>query len=645
MGLAGWYHHFVPGFSQVAEPINALKRKGQVFRWNDKCQKAFEILRQHLTSPPLLGHPDLNFPFIVYTDASDVGLGAILAQKKGTAHEEIIAYASRTLNKAERNYTTTERECLAVIWALEKWQHYLEPKLFTVVTDHASLQWVMNSTKTTSRLIRWALRLQKFNFVIEYRKGKLNMAPDALSRCPVGPTCLATSTQKESEGFPISLSTIWEEQQKDPDIQNIFKALAEGCPISDSKYAILEDLVYLKNLLADNQYHYRLLVPPTLIVQILKAYHEPPMCGHQGMFKTYKRLHDVVFWPKMWGDVKEYIKSCSTCQTYKGENKKPCGKLQQTVVTKPNEMIGVDIMGPFPRSSDRNEYLLVFVDYYTRWVELFPIRTATALVIARILRKEILTRWGVPDFILSDRGSQFVSSVFRELCNKWTIIHKLTTAYHPQTNMTERVNRNLKCMISSYVGDNHCKWDLYLPEFRFALNSSVHETTSLTPAELHIGRKLRSPMDKLLHGRDLFPDAPSYDVVHQVKDFQEKAVESSKRAKLRQLRNYNKNKREVTYLPKDRVWIRNHPQSKAARHFSAKLAPKWKGPYRVMKRLGPVNYRVVREDTGVDLCTVHVANIKPCFPTAAEVDAREKRGVMDILLDESEDEEFLGFSA
>ncbi|KAL2082518.1 hypothetical protein ACEWY4_022336 [Coilia grayii] len=288
-------------------------------------------------------------------------------------------------------------------------------------------------------------------------------------------------------------------------------------------------------------------------------------------------------------------------------------------------MVGVDIMGPFPCSSDRKEYLVVFVDYYTRWVELFPIRSATAQTISCLFREEFLTRWGVPDFLLSDRGSQFVSSLFQELCE-------------------ERVNRNIKAMISSYVGDQHNKWTQYLPEFRFALNSSVHETTGVSPAELQLGRKLRSPMDKLLLGRNPPPDTLRYDVEKRLRDLQEQVAETSKKAKHRQLCNYNKKRREVTYHEKDRVWVRSHPQSCAGRKFSAKLAPKWKGPYRVLKQVGPVNYSLVREDTGEDLCTVHVANIKPCYLTAAELDILEKRKVLDVFLSSSNEDEFVGFS-
>lgn len=158
--------------------------------------------------------------------------------------------------------------------------------------------------------------------------------------------------------------------------------------------------------------------------------------------------------------------------------------------------------------------------------------------------------------------------------------------------MTERVNRTLKSMISAFVEDNHKSWDHYLPKFRFALNTAVQESICMSPAELHLGRKMRSLLDKLLHGRDLLPSDPSYDVVHQLSQLQRKAKENCKKAQTRQLRNYNKSRQDVLFQEKDRVWIRNFPQSSAQRSFSAKLAPKWKGPYRIIQQLGPLNYRV-----------------------------------------------------
>ena len=183
LGMAGWYHRFVPNFSQIAEPLNALKKKGARFLWSHTCQTAFETLKEHLVNPPVLGHPNFNSPFVVYTDASETGLGAVLVEKSDLGNEEVLAFASRSLNPAERNYAATELECLAVVWALEKWRTYLEGRLFRVVTDHAFLLWVFKTTKPNTRLIRWALRLQEFTFTVEYRKGKYNTAPDTLS-CP-----------------------------------------------------------------------------------------------------------------------------------------------------------------------------------------------------------------------------------------------------------------------------------------------------------------------------------------------------------------------------------------------------------------------------------------------------------------------------
>ncbi len=330
LGLAGWYHRFVPHFSNIAEPINALKKKGHKFEWTPQCQQAFNQLKSCLTSPPILGHPDLKFPFVVYTDASDTGLGAVITQQKEPGQEEVVAYASRALNKAETHYSTTEKECLAVVWALERWQHYLEPKLFTIVTDHSALQWVMNSTRTTSRLIRWALRLQKFDFVVEYRKGKLSEAPDALSRIHSVPGCHVYSTQEEEPGLPVSAIDIWEEQHKDPEITKLFQSLAEKDSSVQDQYEIIEDKLYHRTHLANGQVHYRIYVPATLIHNILQHYHAHPLSGHLGIYKTYQRVHKVAFWPAMWTSVKQYVKRCIKCQTLKNENRKPAGKIQQT---------------------------------------------------------------------------------------------------------------------------------------------------------------------------------------------------------------------------------------------------------------------------------------------------------------------------
>ncbi|KAL2086044.1 hypothetical protein ACEWY4_017103 [Coilia grayii] len=149
-------------------------------------------------------------------------------------------------------------------------------------------------------------------------------------------------------------------------------------------------------------------------------------------------------------------------------------------------MLGLDLMGPLPQSSLRNTQLLVVVDYHTRWVELFPLRQATAEAISKCLVKDVLTRWGAPTYLLSDRGPQFVSDVLKDVCARWGVIQKLTTVYHPQTNLTERVNRTLKTMLSSYVGNQHKLWDMHLPELRFAINTAVQESTSHSPAELRL---------------------------------------------------------------------------------------------------------------------------------------------------------------
>lgn len=166
-------------------------------------------------------------------------------------------------------------------------------------------------------------------------------------------------------------------------------------------------------------------------------------------------------------------------------------------------------MGPFPQNNNGNNYLLVFVDYFSRWVEMFPLRKASAKTVSHYSIKEIVTRWGIP---------QFISSIFEDTCKRWNLTQKTTSAYHPQTNLTERVNHNIKVMISSYVNDKHKSWDKYLPEFRFAQNSAVHESTGLTPAELPLGRPLKGPLDAELRPILRDPDTPVYTTAKQISE-------------------------------------------------------------------------------------------------------------------------------
>ncbi len=244
-------------------------------------------------------------------------------------------------------------------------------------------------------------------------------------------------------------------------------------------------------------------------------------------------------------------------------------------------MVGIDLMGLFPRSMKLNEYLLVTVDYCSKWVEVFPLRSAKSPLITNIIIKEIFTRWGVPTYLVSNRGSQFTSQHRHPTCRQWGAIQKLTSADHPQTNLTERVNRTLKIMIASYVKENHRNWDQWIHEFRFVINSSLHKSTNYTPAVISLGRKLKRPIE-LFQYRSPDPDQSAYEVIECQQSLLERMKENATRAQSRQQRYYNRKRRQETFHEGELLWVWAHPLSRAGDAFTAKLAPKWQGPATVL---------------------------------------------------------------
>uniref|UniRef100_H2ZTY8 Gypsy retrotransposon integrase-like protein 1 n=1 Tax=Latimeria chalumnae TaxID=7897 RepID=H2ZTY8_LATCH len=354
----------------------------------------------------------------------------------------VIAYASHSLTSPETHYSATEKECLAVVWAVEKWRHYVEGRRFEVITDHAALTWLFNFPKPTSRLVRWALWLQEFQFDVKYRKGTLNHMPDALSRASV------TTELTELETVPeLNWDRIHEDQSKDATVQSILIYLTTPDMKDETilgqnpeNYCVVDGLVYRKPSIELN--NLKLFVPEALRIDIMKLYHDYPLAGHLGRTKTFHRINAVAYWPRMRKDIETYVKNCRICQQYKPEY-----------------------------------------------------RNATAKTISSRLITEIFTRYGTPRYLLSDRGRQFISEITQQVCSDWGVVQKFTTAYHPQCNLTERVKKTLKVMIASYVHGLHHKWDEQLMNLQFAINSAVQETTGYLPAELNFGRAIKMPQD------------------------------------------------------------------------------------------------------------------------------------------------------
>lgn len=599
VGMASWYRRFVPNFATVIAPLTALLKKTcKTISWSIDCQNAWDIIKDKLVTAPILTRPDFDKEFIIQTDASDFGLGAVLTQMIDQ-NEKVICYLSRSLTAQERKYSTTEKECLAVLWAVEKLRPYVEGTHFRVITDHYSLVWLNKLKSPSGRLARWSIRLQQYNFSIEHRNGKDHVVPDMLSRSvPVVVDELLTENANRDP---------WLDQLKQNIVNNEYKY--PNYRVENGKVFKRVKVNY-SELSGDEGW--REVVHKKDRSGLIHKFHDlPETGGHLGVFKTISKLNQFFYWPKLKSDVMKYIKNCKICQQIKVEQKSPAGRMNSHLdANKPWKYISIDLIGPLPRSTKGFSYILVVLDVFSKFPVCFPLRKATASHVVRCLEDGVFLTYGVPLTVLSDNGVQFRSKEYQKLLKSYNVKSKFTPFYHAQANPTERTNRTIKTMLTAYVNDNHRGWDKFLSRVVCALRTAKNETTKYTPYFVNYGREMI--LDGELHNK--IGDRFKTSIGERTKDFgrlfRELYMRIGSAAERSQAR-YNLSHREVNFEPGERVWKRNFTLSDAIRGITAKMSKKYVGPYRVRKKVSQESYELEDDDGNVLNGHWHVSHLKP----------------------------------
>ena len=591
LGLASYYRRFIPAFAKVATPLHALTKKDVEFVWDPLCQEAFEELKDLLTKAPVLAFPDFKMPFILETDASGSGLGAVLAQQQGDGFVRPIAYASRTLQPNEKKYGVTELEGLGVVWAVKHFRPYLYGHHCDLYTDHEALKSLLNTPQPSGKLARWGMAIQELDIQIHHRSGKHNNNADALSRYPLQQSL----GSEEQEGVVAVVEMALPEddlpllQREDKALKEIIVFLETGVlpenekqarqiVLSQTRYTLESGVLYR----VEDNGTLRVIPPEKLREGLFQAAHGGVFGAHLGEAKVFGELRRHYWWPGMRGDITSWTRKCLPCATH-SPGKAVYPPLTPIPVSGPFDRVGVDVI-QFPRSSDGNQYAVVFMDYLTKWPEVFAVPDQTAATIAKLLVEEIVSRHGVPSEILSDRGKAFMSGLMTEVEELLGSHRVNTTAYHPQTDgLVERFNRTLTAMLAKTVNRGGRDWDHHLPYVLFAYRASEQQSTQESPFFLLYGRDPRLPVDAALSPPTTRTQVNlkeyGVELVSKFSGAWEVARACIKKSQKKQKNYYDRKARTPGFSVGDRVFLFKPAEKSGEKR---KLSRPYHGPYRVV---------------------------------------------------------------
>jgi len=577
LGMVNYFHRFIKNYATIATPLHHLEKKGVKYDWTDSHQMAFEALKAALVSAAVLRSFDQRDAILVQTDASNVGVGAVLLQQAQGDALRPVAFASRKLNIHELNYTVQEKEGLAVAFALDKFEHYLDGLHFKLETDHQSLTFLKKSPRPSQRLLRWLDLFARFDFEPVYRPGQSNEIADSLSRLLPEQRLMATYDisydSKVIDGIKAAYAT-------DDYFGPLFKVLVlkEKAPAAlksrVGRFRVADGLLYFKDAAGD-----RLCVPKSEFrLTLLRESHSAPSGGHVGQENTYLSVSRRFFWPKMAGSVVGFVEACVDCQKTKPSNQKTPGLLKPLEIpSAPWESIATDFITGLPLSNGWDSIQTV-VDRFSKMVHFIPTtKDVTAQETANLFLTHIMRLHGLPRRIVSDRDPKFTSDFWESLFAKLETKLAMSTADHPQSDgQSERANGVIIRMLKTFCFEKPTEWSSFLPVLEFAINSQPSASTKVSPFECCYGWRPRMPLDLLSPG--LPPLYSSLPAIHRfVKD---NLVE----AQDRQAAQANKERREVSYKVGERVLLRmDHSSPNTTVGDKPKLQEDWSGPYKIVE--------------------------------------------------------------